>query len=396
MTGCTSILLIGPTLWPGGSMKGKKKAPCLHPLSLWCMIAIEFQNVSSFTSFHCVKWVCSSPPSINRGLIKKSQLLASSLDSETEIPKWCDILFKTFELFCQCEFSAFLGSKNFLHCWFHRKNALIYSHRQCYQHIRTSTEEITLVWLFARYSQYCSTCSNWNRLDCQVEDLCRNWNTSQGQVAEEGSSLFWETGSPKRSWVKTSLSRDQSTLAERHTEPSPSADSKATLREVLVLVAQSCPTLCDLMVCPWNSPGENTGVGCHFLLQGIFPTQGLNPGLLHCRQILYHLSHQKRYCKETSSQVPGLLSRATSQHSGEHWLLALGCCLVIRKMGSSRGCRSEGTPTSRCRLIGRRPLLMGSPRELAPSRVPTSQILEVWQPTWVLDCNKMWIQFEVD
>ena len=37
---------------------------------------------------------------------------------------------------------------------------------------------------------------------------------------------------------------------------------------------------------------KNTGVGCHSLYQGIFPTQGLNPGLLHCRQILYHLSHQ--------------------------------------------------------------------------------------------------------
>ena len=37
---------------------------------------------------------------------------------------------------------------------------------------------------------------------------------------------------------------------------------------------------------------ENTGVGCHSLLQGIFPTQGSNLGLLHCRQILYHLSHQ--------------------------------------------------------------------------------------------------------
>ena len=33
-------------------------------------------------------------------------------------------------------------------------------------------------------------------------------------------------------------------------------------------------------------------MGCHFLLQGIFPTQGLNPGILHCRQMLYHLSHQ--------------------------------------------------------------------------------------------------------
>ena len=41
-----------------------------------------------------------------------------------------------------------------------------------------------------------------------------------------------------------------------------------------------------------DSPGKNTGVCCHALLQGIFPTQGANPGLLHCKQILYHLSHQ--------------------------------------------------------------------------------------------------------
>ena len=46
------------------------------------------------------------------------------------------------------------------------------------------------------------------------------------------------------------------------------------------------------LLCPWNSPGKNTGVGCHSLLQGIFPTQGSNPGLLHCRQILYHLNLQ--------------------------------------------------------------------------------------------------------
>ena len=45
------------------------------------------------------------------------------------------------------------------------------------------------------------------------------------------------------------------------------------------------------LLCPWNSPGKNTGVGSHSLLQRIFPTQGSNPGLLRCRQILYHLSH---------------------------------------------------------------------------------------------------------
>ena len=43
---------------------------------------------------------------------------------------------------------------------------------------------------------------------------------------------------------------------------------------------------------PWNSPGQNTRLGNLSLLQGIFPTQGLNPGLLHCRQILYQLSHK--------------------------------------------------------------------------------------------------------
>ena len=45
-------------------------------------------------------------------------------------------------------------------------------------------------------------------------------------------------------------------------------------------------------LCPWNSPGQNTGVGSHALLQGIFPTQALNPGLPHGRQTLYRLSHQ--------------------------------------------------------------------------------------------------------
>ena len=66
------------------------------------------------------------------------------------------------------------------------------------------------------------------------------------------------------------------------------------------LVAQSCPTLCDPMDCSppgssvhGDSPGENTRV-CHALLQEIFPTQGSNPRLLHCRQILYYLSRQGR------------------------------------------------------------------------------------------------------
>ena len=59
-----------------------------------------------------------------------------------------------------------------------------------------------------------------------------------------------------------------------------------------VLVIQFCLTLCYPVVCPQNSAGKNARVGCHSILQGIFPTQGLNWGLLNCRQILHHLSYQ--------------------------------------------------------------------------------------------------------
>ena len=68
---------------------------------------------------------------------------------------------------------------------------------------------------------------------------------------------------------------------------------------VLCWLTQSCPILWDRIDCSppgssvcGDSQGKNTGVGCHALLQGIFPTQGMNPDLPHCRWILYHLSHQ--------------------------------------------------------------------------------------------------------
>ena len=79
---------------------------------------------------------------------------------------------------------------------------------------------------------------------------------------------------------------------------------------VLCLVSQPCPTLCDPMHCSppgsfvhGDSPGKNTGVGCHALLQGIFPTQGSNPGLLHCRRIFLHLSYQERHSNEYSGLI---------------------------------------------------------------------------------------------
>ena len=64
-----------------------------------------------------------------------------------------------------------------------------------------------------------------------------------------------------------------------------------------MLVAQSCPTLWiptdARLLCPWDSPGKNTGAGSHSLFHGFFLTQGSKPHLLHYREILSHLRHQE-------------------------------------------------------------------------------------------------------
>ena len=58
------------------------------------------------------------------------------------------------------------------------------------------------------------------------------------------------------------------------------------------LFATPWTVACTKLLHPWDFQGKSTGVGCHFILQGIFPTQGSNPGLSHCRQTLYRPSHQ--------------------------------------------------------------------------------------------------------
>ena len=58
----------------------------------------------------------------------------------------------------------------------------------------------------------------------------------------------------------------------------------------LFTTARTC--LSTRFLCPWDSLGKNNGMGYQLLLQGIFPTQGSNQGLPHCREILYHLNHQ--------------------------------------------------------------------------------------------------------
>ena len=65
----------------------------------------------------------------------------------------------------------------------------------------------------------------------------------------------------------------------------------STNHAVKVKVSQSCLTFCN-PYSPWNSSGQKTGVGSFSFLQGIFLTQGSNPGIPHCKRILYQLNHQ--------------------------------------------------------------------------------------------------------
>ena len=73
------------------------------------------------------------------------------------------------------------------------------------------------------------------------------------------------------------------------------------------------------LFCAWDSPGKNTAMGCHFLLQRIFPTQGSNPSLAHCRQMLYRLSHQGSPDYMVSSQFSrSVVSNSLWPHESQH------------------------------------------------------------------------------
>ena len=117
------------------------------------------------------------------------------------------------------------------------------------------------------------------------------WDHSGIQILAQGLQIQGHRGQWEVKQMRSSAT-DYLCFSSTHLSKSPGCTARK-------LVAQLCLTLCDPMVsslpwflCPWNSPGKNTGVGCLFLLQGIFSTQGSNPGFPHCRQILYHLSHQ--------------------------------------------------------------------------------------------------------
>ena len=143
-------------------------------------------------------------------------------------------------------------------------------------------------------------------------------------------------------------------------------------------VAQSCRTLCDPMdtrlLCPWDFLGKSTGVGCHCLLLRIFPTQGSNPGLPHCRQTLYHLSHQgskKGSMLLTYLHIVHIHTHThTHTHTGQLWR-PLGWKLITPYVDPEGALEQKPYPRLQtCRRSHQVPPALPLP---APSPPPTSR-----------------------
>ena len=108
--------------------------------------------------------------------------------------------------------------------------------------------------------------------------------------------------------------------------------------------SESCWVLSDSLrprglYSPWNSPGQNTGMGICSLLQGIFPTQGSNPGLPHCRQILYQLSHQGSPRITAVGSLSLLQPIFPTQKSNQGLLHCRQILYQLSNQGSPNSCR---------------------------------------------------------
>ena len=134
-------------------------------------------------------------------------------------------------------------------------------------------------------------------------------SAQEKQQPRQGSGTMLFTGdADRRTWLSRRLQSHRDELGR-----SESVKVKKLLSHVRLFVTPWTQTQ-KLALSLWNTPGQNTGVGSLSLLQGIFPTQALNPGLLHCRQILYQLSHQGSPTMECYLAIKQMKFRHLQQH----------------------------------------------------------------------------------
>ena len=159
----------------------------------------------------------------------------------------------------------------------------------------------------------------------------------------------------------------------------------------MCLVSHSCPTLCSPIDCSLpgssvhgDSPGQNTGMSCHALLQGILPTQGSNPGLPHCRWIPYWRNHQE----SPSGQVRSGQSLSCVRLFSTPWITARQASLSITNSRSSLGLTSIELVMPSSHLILCRPLLLLPP--IPPSiRVFSNE--SILRMRWPKYCCLTWM-----
>ena len=147
----------------------------------------------------------------------------------------------------------------------------------------------------------------------------RGWNCITGLAQSWPTLELWKVRDVNPAWTAWLQSKREWRDANIHIHN--------------IIVAQSCLTLCDPMdysptrlLCPWNAPGKNTRVDSHFLLQGIFLIQELNPCLLHCRQILIQYIQQSSQLVRPQSSLSLLSPTFVPESTPRLWAFVFSGC----------------------------------------------------------------------
>ena len=140
------------------------------------------------------------------------------------------------------------------------------------------------------YKEYSESCFRYSSYSLHLQSDFKKsiFNTKNSTIQQQQPSVCTD------SFITVLYIQPVSTYWSLYSTKTSPLCMKALSRSVLSDSVQPHGLQHIRLLCPWNFPGKNTGVGSHFLLQGILPTQGSNLDLPLCRQILYHLSHQGR------------------------------------------------------------------------------------------------------